>query len=60
MRPHHLGARGALHASQEATPILPRASEVLRQTTLQVHECYFRESTAGTATDASTQLTLKN
>lgn len=59
MRAHHIGARGTLHAPQKAASLLPGTPEVLRQTTLQVHECNLRKPTAGATADASSQLDLE-
>lgn len=56
VRAHHVGARGTLHAPQEATPLLPCAAEVLRQTTLQIYERILRKPTLGTAPYACPQL----
>lgn len=59
MRPHHIGARGALHAPQEAASLFSCTLEILRQTTLQVYERDLCKPTAGPAANASTQLKQK-
>lgn len=56
MRTHNIGARGTLHAPEETASILTCVTEVLRQTTLQVHQRDVRKPAPGTAANASTQL----